>query len=105
MNWSSFAIHRALNGVIPLEDIWCNELESIDSKSTGRLKMQCVKSVDKMQKMEEWKKEYLHDDVDLCMYVGDAWGDCLASWNADLRVWMETDKNQHFLDVVREISP
>ena len=105
LNWSSDAIHDALDGVVPREDIVCNELEyNVDRVSTGKLEYRCVTSADKMQFVKQWKSEYLNDDVDLSMYVGDAWGDCLASWTTDLRVWMETDKNAEFLDVVRDIS-
>ena len=105
LNWSSDAIHDALDGVVPREDIVCNELEyDADRVSTGKLEYRCVTSADKMEFVKQWKSEYLNDDVDLSMYVGDAWGDCLASWTTDLRVWMETDKNAEFLDVVRDIS-
>lgn len=36
------------------------------------------------------------------MYIGDAWGDFLANCAADISVWINTDHNQHWIDVVND---
>eukprot|EP01083_Nonionella_stella_P095997 269639_1 len=97
-NWSSRVICNALNQIVKQDDIICNELEFDDHDiSTGRLSLKCVTSIDKLNYLHKWT-----NDSTYCMYVGDAWGDMLASCCSDISVWMQTPYNQAFLNVAND---
>ena len=101
VNWSPYAIHKALNKVIDQKDIICNELEhNARNLSTGRLFQHCTTSEDKLEYVQEWRSELINDEQ--TMYIGDACGDFLASCCANISVWMETNENEEFADIVND---
>ena len=102
-NWSSYAIFNALNREIEQGDIICNELQCNEKDTTtGELLQQCVTSVDKMKHFQCWKEYHQHNQAGYTMYIGDPWGDYLASCGADISIWMHTDHNHQFLDIVND---
>jgi len=68
------------------------------------MKQNCVTSKDKMKHVVDIKEKLNVDNNEKSMYIGDSVMDLLASLQCDIQVWINTESNGYFLNLLTSFS-